>query len=216
MYGVSLAGLNTTVFPVIRAPADMPAAIAKGKLNGATTAHTPYGFNIARALSPGRNVPIVCSYPWFRIISVAYHRNRSAASSTSATASWRVFPFSKDIRAAYAYLRSEIRSAARWIVRTRSRYGVADQPGNAALAALRDVRVRRSVVFVVLGRRAGRGEKFAGTFSRVRVRRSLRRCAAPFETLLVQGALLRLRQALVDLAHRLFQPVHPEDELLAL
>src|SRR5213592_536765 len=113
MYGVSLAGLSTTVFPAIRAPVDMPAAMANGKLKGATTAHTPYGFNIARALSPGKNWPIVCSYPWFRIISVAYHRSRSAASSMSATASYRFFPFSKERRAAYAYFRSEIRSAAR-------------------------------------------------------------------------------------------------------
>ena len=41
MYGVSLAGLNTTVLPVISAPVDIPPAIAKGKLNGATTAQTP-------------------------------------------------------------------------------------------------------------------------------------------------------------------------------
>src|SRR5690349_7934696 len=41
--GASLVGLKTTVFPVINAPAIIPPASANGKLNGETTAHTPYG-----------------------------------------------------------------------------------------------------------------------------------------------------------------------------
>src|SRR5207244_2097797 len=87
MNGVSLAGLKTTVLPVISAPVDIPAAIARGKLNGATTAQTAYGFRIERVVSPGRNVPIGRSYPSLRNISAAYQRIRSAASSTSALAS---------------------------------------------------------------------------------------------------------------------------------
>src|SRR5947199_10164809 len=110
MYGVSLAGLNTTVFPAIRAPVDMPAAMANGKLKGATTAHTPYGFNIARALSPGKNWPIVCSYPWFRIISLADHRYMDSPWSMSATSSYGFFPFTQATTPRYAYVRSEIRS----------------------------------------------------------------------------------------------------------
>jgi hypothetical protein len=42
--GVLLDGLATTVFPVIIAPVLMPTKIAAGKLNGAITPHTPYGF----------------------------------------------------------------------------------------------------------------------------------------------------------------------------
>src|SRR5207253_7604115 len=37
-----------------------------------------------------------------------------------------------------------------------------------------------------------------------------------FKTPLKHGTLLRFRQPLVELADPLFQPVHPEDELLAL
>src|SRR3989442_1393880 len=87
MNGVSLAGLKTTLLPLINAPVDIPAAIARGKLNGATTVHTPYGFTLERVVSPGMNVPIGPSYPWFRSISTAYQRVKSAASSTSAMAS---------------------------------------------------------------------------------------------------------------------------------
>ncbi len=46
MIGVSLAGFITTVLPVISAPTLIPTKIAAGKLNGAITAHTPYGFII--------------------------------------------------------------------------------------------------------------------------------------------------------------------------
>src|SRR5256884_9668311 len=63
MNGVSLAGLKTTVLPVISAPVDIPAAIARGELNGATTAQTPDGFRIQRVVSPGKDAPIRRSYP---------------------------------------------------------------------------------------------------------------------------------------------------------
>src|SRR5207247_10810591 len=68
-----------------------------------------------------------------------------------------------------------------------------DSPGGDERSTLRDVRVRRSLVLVVLRRRADRREKFAGPFSRVRVRRNLRRRAEPFENLLEHGTLLRLQ-----------------------
>ena len=42
-HGVSLALLTTTVLPVTSAAATGPPASAKGKLNGAITAQTPYG-----------------------------------------------------------------------------------------------------------------------------------------------------------------------------
>ena len=41
VHGVSSEGLNTTVFPAIRAEAAMPTDSAAGKLNGAMTAKMP-------------------------------------------------------------------------------------------------------------------------------------------------------------------------------
>ena len=41
--GVADAGLSTIVLPATSAPPAGPAARASGKLNGAITAHTPYG-----------------------------------------------------------------------------------------------------------------------------------------------------------------------------
>src|SRR5207247_6206044 len=43
-HGVSLAVLSTTVLPVIKAAATGPPASANGKLYGAMTTQTPYGF----------------------------------------------------------------------------------------------------------------------------------------------------------------------------
>src|SRR5439155_23788250 len=96
MNGVSLAGLKTTVLPVIRAPVDIPAAIARGKLNGATTAHTPYGLRMDRVVSPGRNCPIASSYPCFGSISAAYQHICSVSYSTSSISSYRFSSFSID------------------------------------------------------------------------------------------------------------------------
>src|SRR3990172_2131262 len=45
-------GLKTTVFPARSAPADIPAARARGKLKGAMTPKTPEGFRMSRVLSP--------------------------------------------------------------------------------------------------------------------------------------------------------------------
>src|SRR5207244_10826934 len=44
MTGASLGGFSTIVFPVSRARVLIPINIAAGKLNGAITPHTPYGF----------------------------------------------------------------------------------------------------------------------------------------------------------------------------
>src|SRR5438034_9755617 len=91
-----------------------------------------------------------------------------------------------------------------------------DSPGGDERSTLRDVRVRRSLVLVVLRRRADRGEKFAGACSRGRGRRNLRRRAAPFENPLEPGTLVRLRQALVDRPGPQFDAVHAADGRLAL
>jgi hypothetical protein len=44
LQGVAEAGLKTTVLPVTSAAPAGPPASANGKLNGAITSHTPYGF----------------------------------------------------------------------------------------------------------------------------------------------------------------------------
>lgn len=44
-------GLKTTALPVSRAPEIMPMARASGKLNGAMTANTPWGFSTLLAVS---------------------------------------------------------------------------------------------------------------------------------------------------------------------
>ena len=43
VHGVSSEGLSTTVLPAISAAPNMFTASAAGKLNGETTANTPYG-----------------------------------------------------------------------------------------------------------------------------------------------------------------------------
>src|SRR5436309_15383116 len=59
-------------------------------------------------------------------------------------------------------------------------------------------------------------EQLPSPFSRVRVRRDLRRRAEPLEDLLERRALLLLREARIDLRDGLLESVHPEDELFAL
>ena len=75
------------MLPVMSAPTVIPVAIASGKLNGETTAHTPKGRSTDRARSFGKYRPMSRSNPRFATRASAYHRRKSIASSTSATAS---------------------------------------------------------------------------------------------------------------------------------
>ncbi len=63
--GASLAGFSTIVFPVIRAPILIPINIAAGKLNGAITPHTPYGFITLLLASAGYALLVRVEYPSF-------------------------------------------------------------------------------------------------------------------------------------------------------
>jgi hypothetical protein len=69
--GVSLDGLTTTGLPVIIAPVLMPTRMAAGKLKGAMTPHTPYGFMTLLLLSFGWALSIIVSKPLFLSISLA-------------------------------------------------------------------------------------------------------------------------------------------------
>src|SRR3990170_7929028 len=79
-----------------------------------------------------------------------------------------------------------------------------------------DVGVGRALVLVVHRGDADEGEELARPFPRERVGRNLVRRLEPVEDLLHRGALLLLREALVELPNRGLQAAHVEDELPAL
>jgi len=67
---VVLAGFTTAVFPVISAPVVIPTVIANGKLNGATTPKTPYGWRSLTQRWPGVGSCVSAVYPSFRSSSL--------------------------------------------------------------------------------------------------------------------------------------------------
>lgn len=69
--GASLDGFKTTVLPVISAAVVIPVSMAAGKLNGAITPQTPYGFNTLLLFSPGCALFISVTKPALRSISSA-------------------------------------------------------------------------------------------------------------------------------------------------
>ncbi len=135
---VLLATLNTTVLPATSAAPIGPPASAKGKLNGAMTIHAPQGLSTERLRldqpgsgSSGR----LRTKPSFASIWPQYQAMRSAVSCTSPRASMRFLPTSIATAAPMSYTRSSMIDAARRSSATRSRHGVAAQPGKAARAA---------------------------------------------------------------------------------
>ena len=116
LHAVSLAVLKTTVLPATSAAPIGPPASAKGKLNGATTAHTPCGLSTVRlwlrqplsGSSGSRR-----SKPAFSAIWSQYQLIRSAVSCTSPIASMRFLPTSSASAAASSNTRSSISAAAR-------------------------------------------------------------------------------------------------------
>ena len=100
--GVALAPFRTTVLPVTSAAAVGPPASATGKLKGAMTTHTPYGFITLRLRDTTAGIGSLgsaWSKPPPRSKSSQYPWKKSAVSCTSPSASMRFLPVSR-VRAA--------------------------------------------------------------------------------------------------------------------
>src|SRR5256712_13292686 len=74
-----------------------------------------------------------------------------------------------------------------------------------------NVGVRGALVLVVLDHGPDRREAFPRPLPRVRVRRDVRRRTEPLEDLLGRPPLLLLREAIVELSHRLLEAGSPQD-----
>src|ERR671933_430531 len=97
MAGASEEGFKTTVFPVTKEAAVIPAMMASGKFQGGMTTPTPSGMYSRRFSSPSMRVRGGGAAE--RGISRAENSQKSIASAVSASASGQVFATSWIIHA---------------------------------------------------------------------------------------------------------------------
>ena len=117
--GVSVAGLNTTVFPQISAGAIFHEGMAIGKFQGVIMAATPSGWRTDIANLSRSSEGTVC--PYSRRPSPAMKAVMSMASWTSPRVSSRTFPISRVMSRASDSFRSMRSCAAR--NRSSARFG---------------------------------------------------------------------------------------------